>query len=418
MPTPGLTWPAGAGVALFLLAAACSPGGTPVSPTPSASDPTSLPRTNASQAETPVSTGGERRTIFDDLNETLRGVRFFEAGWRTDFTVHSVPLTEIRAASGSRDSVISAIDSPTFTPVNEAVDWPRSFDFVIALELEGQARGYPVPILDWHEIVNDVVAGVPVAVTFCPLCNSAVVFDRRLDGVVYDFGVSGNLRNSGLIMYDRQTHSWWQQFTGEGIVGELTGKQLRILPTAMLSWTDFKASYPDGAVLSRDTGFDRDYDRDPYMTDDGDDLSPTLVDVVDNRLPVKEKVVGVKYGGSAVAFPFSVLKKEGAVNFTTGGRNLVVLYKRGIRTALRATGVFDPRVEGNDLTFVPDGELFVDEQTRSKWNILGEAVAGPLMGKRMERVIHGDHFWFAWAAFNPDTIIYRGRYGSVGAETG
>ena len=288
------------------------------------------------------------------------------------------------------------------------MDWPRSFHFVIALELKGEARAYPVPILDWHEIVNDVVAGVPVAVTFCPLCNSALVFDRRLDGVVYDFGVSGNLRNSGLIMYDRQTHSWWQQFTGEGIVGELTGKQLRILPAAMLSWTDFKASYPNGAVLSRDTGFDRDYDRDPYLTDDGADLSPIFLDEVDGRLPIKEKVVGVNLGGLAVAFPYTVLGKEGVVNFTAGARNLVVFLKRSHPGTGRATGAFDPRVEEDDLTFSLDGERLVDDQTGSEWNILGEAVAGPLAGKRMEQIVHGDHFWFAWAAFNPDTIIYGG----------
>ena len=408
MSAPVWTWPAGAGAALLLLAAACSSAVTSGLPSPSPADPGSLPRTSPVPVESPAVTVGERRTIYDDRNTTLRGVRFFEAGWRTDFTRHSVPLTEIRRATGSRDSVIPAIDSPAFTPVDEAVDWPRSFHFVIALELKGEARAYPVPILDWHEIVNDVVAGVPVAVTFCPLCNSALVFDRRLDGVVYDFGVSGNLRNSGLIMYDRQTHSWWQQFTGEGIVGELTGKQLRILPAAMLSWTDFKASYPNGAVLSRDTGFDRDYDRDPYLTDDGADLSPIFLDEVDGRLPIKEKVVGVNLGGLAVAFPYTVLGKEGVVNFTAGARNLVVFLKRSHPGTGRATGAFDPRVEEDDLTFSLDGERLVDDQTGSEWNILGEAVAGPLAGKRMEQIVHGDHFWFAWAAFNPDTIIYGG----------
>ena len=118
--------------------------------------------------------------------------------------------------------------------------------------------------------------------------------------------------------------------------------------------------------------------------------------------------MGVNLGGLAVAFPYTVLGKEGVVNFTAGGRNLVVFLKRSHPAAGRATGAFDPRVEGDDLTFSLDGERLVDDQTSSEWNILGEAVAGPLAGKRMERIVHGDDFWFAWAAFHPDTIIYGG----------
>ncbi len=387
-------------VVLALLAAACSPGDAPGSPGP---PPGSGPATEA-----PAAAAGLARTIYDQRNETLTGVRFFEDGWRTDFSRHSVPLTEIRMAAGSRDSTIPAIDSPVFVPVKESVDWPMGYDLVVALELEGTARAYPVPILKWHEIVNDIVAGVPVAVTFCPLCNSAVVFDRRVEGVVYDFGVSGNLRNGDLVMYDRQTHSWWQQLTGEGIVGEHSGKRLRILPAAMLSWADFEASFPEGVVLSRNTGFQRDYDRDPYVTDDGDDLTPILVDEIDARLPVKEKVVGVTVGGRAAAFPFSVLREERVVNFAAGGQRLVVFLETGGLSAAFSTGAFDPRVDGEVLTFSVDGGRFVDDLTGSEWSVLGRAVAGSLAGKRLDRVHHGDYFWFAWAAFNPDTVIYRG----------
>ena len=383
------------------------PGSLPSDHAPSVATLVSPTETVASAAT--ASSGDAPLSIFDQRNETLRGVRFFTAGWRTDFSRHSVPLTEIRRASGARDSVISALDSPAFLSVDEAGDWPRSFHLVIALEVGDEARAYPVPILDYHEIVNDVVAGVPVAVTFCPLCNSAVVFDRRVDGVVYDFGVSGNLRNSNLIMYDRQTHTWWHQFTGEGIVGELTGKQLKLLPAAMLSWADFEASYPEGAVLSRDTGFDWDYDVDPYIAEDGVDVTPILLDDLDSRFPPKETVVGVSVGGVDVAFPYSVLKGEGAVNFAAGQQPLVVFLKGGDLVTSQATGVFDPRVDGKDLHFSLQGERFLDDQTSSEWNILGEAVSGPLAGKRMKRILHGDHFWFAWAAFKPDTLIYRGR---------
>ena len=400
LPSPRRGWHAVAGAVLAFLAAACSPGDAPVSPGP--------PPASGLVAETPAAMASEARTIYDERNERLKGVRFFEDGWRTDFSRHSVPLTEIRMAAGPRDSTIPAIDSPVFIPVKEAVDWPMGFDLVVALEMEATARAYPVPILRWHEIVNDVVAGVPVAVTFCPLCNSAVVFDRRVGGVEYDFGVSGNLRNGDLVMYDRQTHSWWQQLTGEGIVGEHSGKRLSILPAAMLSWADFEASFPDGLVLSRNTGFQRDYGRDPYVTDDGDDLTPILVDEVDGRLPVKEKVVGVTVGGIAAAFPFSVLRGQRVVNFAAGEERLVVFLENSGLAAAFSTGAFDPRVDGEVLTFSVDGDRFVDDQTGSEWSVLGRAAAGPLAGKRMDRVAHGDYFWFAWAAFNPDTVIYRG----------
>lgn len=126
------------------------------------------------------------------------------------------------------------------------------------VEIGGDARTYPIQILIWHEIANDTVGGVPVAVTFCPLCNTAIVFDWRVDTQVLDFGTTGRLRWSNLIMYDRQTESWWQQATGAGIAGEFAGAQLTFLPAAIIAWESFVASHPDGQVLSRETGFSPD----------------------------------------------------------------------------------------------------------------------------------------------------------------
>jgi hypothetical protein len=134
----------------------------------------------------------------------------------------------------------------------------------MAFELDGDARAYPLQILTRHEIVNDEVAGVPVAVTFCPLCNSAIVLDRRLDDMVLEFGTSGLLRFSDLVMYDRTTESLWQQFTGEGLVGDMAGRQLALLPSSLVSFADFRGAFPEGQILSNDTGFPFEYGLNPY----------------------------------------------------------------------------------------------------------------------------------------------------------
>ena len=182
------------------------------------------------------------------------------AGWgaewpNTDFSRHTVPLREIESGGVPKDG-ISSIDQPRFTGLQalaaSAAPYPLDLgeeEPVIAFEHAGDARAYPVRILMRHEIVNDVVGGLPVTVTYCPLCNTSIVFDRNSGGRTLDFGVSGKLRNSDLVMYDRQTESWWQQFTGEAIVGELAGTKLRILPSRLESLTRFRDRYPNGQIL-------------------------------------------------------------------------------------------------------------------------------------------------------------------------
>ncbi|WP_298357362.1 DUF3179 domain-containing protein [uncultured Litoreibacter sp.] len=172
-----------------------------------------------------------------------------KSGWPdTDFSKTTVDLNSIRSGGPGKDG-IPAIDDPQFIKV---ADETRLADRepVIALEIGGPPRAYPIRYFMVHEIVNDVVNGTPVAVTFCPLCNSAMVFDARVGGKPHTFGVSGNLRNSDMVMYDRQTESWWQQAVGEGIVGQHAGAELKQLPSWMESWADFKARNPDGIVLN------------------------------------------------------------------------------------------------------------------------------------------------------------------------
>jgi len=339
--------------------------------------------------------------------------------WNTNWKRRTIEYNELLSGGPPRDGIPS-IDDPQFISPDAAQEWLPDNEPVIALEIDGAARAYPLQILTWHEIVNDVVADVPVAVTFCPLCNSAITFDRHLDGKVYEFGTSGLLRNSDLVMYDRTTESLWQQFTGEGIVGDLAGAQLTFLPSSIVSFADFREAHPEGVVLSRDTGFSRRYGQNPYVGYDNIGSSPFLFrGEIDGRLAAVERVVTVSLHdvGVDVAYPLSTLSEVGVINDSQGGRDLVVLHTSGTSSALGdrtiaaaqdvgATGVFDPNLDGQKLTFQRDGEAMVDAETGSTWNILGQAIDGPLAGEQLEPSVHGDHFWFSWAAFKPDTIIY------------
>lgn len=159
---------------------------------------------------------------------------------------------------------IPAIDEPTFLDADE-VEYLADREPVLAIEVDGDARAYPLQILTWHELVNDTIGGRPITVSFCPLCNSAIAYDRRVGDRVLDFGTSGKLLNSALVMYDRQTESLWSHFTAEAFAGALTGKQLPTVPVTMLSWEDWARANPEGLVLSRETGHRRDYGKNPYV---------------------------------------------------------------------------------------------------------------------------------------------------------
>ncbi len=343
-------------------------------------------------------------------------------GWKTDFSRRSVALSEFRSGGPPRDG-IPPIDEPKVVDQADAGRWLADREPVLVVEVAGRARAYPVQILVWHEIVNDELGGRPIAATFCPLCNSSVVFDRRLDGRKLSFGTTGNLRKSDLVMWDRQTESWWQQFSGEALVGELMGKQLEILPSQTLSWEDFRQKFPEGDVLSRDTGFDRDYGRNPYEGYDRPDEQPFLFEgETDDRLPAKERVAAVFVGKDSAVVPFSRLREDPIAELRVGGTPVVVLFKGGVASALDeariaesddagTSAAFDRRVDGRTLDFERRGDAVVDRQTASTWDITGRAIAGPLKGTRLEAVRHDQQFWFALAAFLPDARIVSGTDG-------
>jgi len=346
------------------------------------------------------------------------GIPFGTAEWQTDFSQRSVELSEFASGGPPKDG-IPAIDDPRFVSVGQADEFLEDREPVAVLQRGGEVRAYPFQILIWHEIVNDEIAGEPVAVTFCPLCNSTVAFSRDLDGRTLDFGTTGKLRNSDLVMYDRQTESWWQQITAEAIVGELTGAKLEILPSQTLSWGDLRTQHPEATVLSRETGFSREYGSNPYVGYDDPDSQPFLLDgKADDRLPPKERVTAIKAGSSAVVYPFSRLQREAPINDEIGGSPAVVLFDPEVASALDtqviadgrsagAAAVFERRLDGRLLSFEAGSEpgSFRDRQTGSTWEIDGTASAGPLSGERLEPIPSDDQFWFALAAFFEDVDI-------------
>lgn len=297
------------------------------------------------------------------------------------------------------------------------VDWLDDDEPVVALSIDGEHRAYPVQILVWHEIVNDTLADVPIAVTYCPLCNSAVTLGRQIERRLVTFGVSGFLYRSALVLYDRQTESLWTQFDREAVAGRLTGTSLRSYPVAMVSWLDFRRSHGrHGTVLSRDTGFERDYGTSRYTGYDGVGEAGLPAADGSTSLAAKARVVGIDTADTGLAVPIDVLRGEHVVHVEVDRRPVVVWWRSGLASALDAervadgrdvgaTGVFDAAVEGRQLTFRADGEGFVDDQTHSRWDVLGRATAGPMTGRRLSPVAHLDTFWFAWLKHRPDTAV-------------
>ena len=342
----------------------------------------------------------------------------------TQFEHGSVALDEILSGGPPRDG-IPAIDEPDFVSVDSASQWLGGVEPVIALSLDGQARAYPLQILMYHEIVNDHIADTPVLVTFCPLCNASIVFERTVgegvDARVLDFGTTGRLRNSDLVMYDRQTESWWQQFTGVGIIGTYTDVELIRLPSQIVSFEQFKTQFPEGKVLSRDTGYSRPYGNNPYRGYDAIDNNPFLFDGdIDPRLPAMARVLSVKLGENTQLIPLTPLADTPLLNLSISGTPVAILAASSAASALDAATIANSRIipaaaafgaqlDGQRLSFVLQDGRIVDEQTRSYWNVFGRCIEGELVGRQLTQLDQGVHFAFAWLAFDPDAEILEVR---------
>lgn len=339
---------------------------------------------------------------------------------KTDFCrfLYEGIFDEIISGGVPRDG-IPPIDNPAFESIEAASAWLQPQSPVIAVELNGVARAYPLAILTWHEIVNDTLGETPVAVTFCPLCNSAVVYVRQVDGVTLRFGVSGLLRNSDLVMWDDVTQSWWQQLTGEAIVGSYVGTTLEALPALVVGFGEFVAQYPAGEVLAIPTGVSRSYGSNPYTLYDSNEAPFLFRGEPDERLFAVERVLGAVIAGEAVAYPFPLLAEQRVVNDTVGGQAVVVFWQTGATSALDQRDIDASRDvgmaamysrvldDGRVLTFSLNGDgAIVDDATGSTWNVFGTATAGELAGTQLFRQLAGPHFWFAWAAFFPETAVF------------
>jgi len=335
----------------------------------------------------------------------------------TDFENTLVDLAEIQSGGPPKDG-IPPVDDPEFDSVGEASKWLNPREPVVVVSIGSETKAYPIQILTWHEIVNDSIAGIPVSVTFCPLCNATIVFDRRVEGEVLDFGTTGRLRKSDLVMYDRQSESWWQQFTGQAIVGKKAGTVLERLPASIVAYEDFRDAYPDSQVLSRRTGHIRSYGNNPYRGYDTIDDQPFLFfDPVDKRLPPMERVLDVSVRNSHKLYPFSAFETEPVINDEVDGLPVVVFSRQGTLSALDGSVIadsrqvpsataYDRRLDGKTMRFELREGHIVDSQSGTRWNLFGTAIDGPLAGSQLGPAPGSVHFAFAWLAFNPDSEIY------------
>ena len=390
-----------------------SPTVTPDStPTPTSAAASAAATTTAT-AERATATATPFREEFNAAD--LRTAQNLERNFpKIDLSKRAVNLAEIRAVIPP--DAIPAIDEPRFLSLEEASDWLSAESPVIAFERNGDARAYPLEILTWHEIVNDVVGGEPVIVTYCPLCNSAIAFSRLVDGEERTFGVSGSLRRSDLIMYDRETETLWQQLTGEAIVGQHTGTVLEFLPAQLVSFEEFRAAFEDGAVLSRETGHARSYGENPYPLYDSTGSTFFPVGEFSDQLSAKERVLALEIAGETVAFPFSALSELVVIEAEVGGEPVVAFWQPGQVSALDdafiigsrnvgSAGAFSPLLDGELLRFESRDGAITDVGTGSTWDVLGRAVEGPLAGSQLTPLVSGNHFWFAWAVFQPETRV-------------
>jgi hypothetical protein len=358
-------------------------------------------------------------TVATHADTLSPGLRSALSAFETDLTRRAVDLSSLRPGGPPKDGIPS-IDDPRFVSPEAAANWIAPQEPVLLVSHEGDARGYPLQILIFHEIVNDIIGGTPVAVTFCPLCYSAIAFDRRVEGEAVEFGVSGLLRMSDLVMYDRKTESLWQQFTGRAIVGTLTGTQLDRLPAQIVSFQAFRETYPDAQVLSRETGFDRPYGRNPYAGYEDVDTPPFAVsNATDGRLPPMSKVIAIPDENDPLAIPHAVSRSRGVIETTVGKRSVVIFHSGSTVSVMDArdiresgidgtVGVFEPVIGDRRLSFEQTGDgHIVDRETGTRWSTTGRGLDGPLSGRQLPRVEHGSYFAFAWLSFRPSTRILK-----------
>jgi hypothetical protein len=367
------------------VASAPEPSEAPAStPEPIAIDPGLEPATAGGNQVTAKPTATLQPPLhIEDEVERSRAERLRTLwGWNTDLNERTISLTELEIVL-PRDR-ITPIDQPTFASVGEAPDYMAPREPVVAVIVNGDARAYPLAILMWHEIVNDNIGDVPVTVTFCPLCNTVITFERVIDGRTLTFGTSGMLRRSDLVMWDRQTESFWQQITGEALAGEYAANAtiLKQIPSSIIAWETFVEAYPEGKLLRRVEdefgNFARQYDNPPYAGYDNVDDQPFLFKgSIDDRLVATSRVLTID-GENPVAYPFAFLEESPVVNDSVGDDDIVAFFDNDTfsvfndrlneRQTAGSVAVFSRSVDGRNLKFERTEAGITDIQTGSKWN--------------------------------------------------
>jgi len=311
-------------------------------------------------------------------------------GWRaewpgTDFSQHTVPLEEIKSGGPRRDDIPS-IDTPRFERLTDGVaaGWASRIgnaEPVISLTIRGDARAYPLSILIWHEIVNDSVGETPVTVTYCPLCNASLVFERTVGNRGLDFGTTGKLRNADLVMYDRQTESWWQQFGGDAIVGVMSGKRLHLVPSRLESFGRFRQRFPNGRVLVPNNPLARNYGTNPYVGYDASGRRPFLYDgSLPDGIDPMERVIAVETRpGHHEAWSLPLLRERGTIE----SGDIVLKWEAGQTSALDKSAI----AGGRDI-----GNVVVQRQ----------------QGGQLSDIPYDVTFAFAFHAFRPGSPIHNG----------
>lgn len=299
------------------------------------------------------------------MRKTQLGKTFVkDVDLQSDFTGAKVVKEDLLQGCFGKDCIPS-IDKPAFETVQQADNWLKPKDKVFAIKYNGVVRAYPQRIMNWHEIVNDDANGVPIVITFCPLCGSALAFERKVEGVITEFGVSGKLHNSDLVMYDRYQGNLWQQITGEAIVGPAArrNEELVKVPIITVTWSQWKTEHQDSKVLSRNTGFSRNYDQYPYGTYEQDDELLFGVKDLNKSLQIKTVIYGVEVNGFSKAYPEAVFDESTVINDRVG-----------------------------------DVAIKLEKQANGEVTVTNKDSG--------EKIIPIRLFWFAWAAFHPDTELY------------
>ena len=361
-----------------------------------------------------ISASGNRDTtaaLQESPDGNLKDYGWSAPGFTTDFTRMSIDPAGILSGGPPKDG-IPAIDNPSYESLESAGTWLSENEPVILVRINDSARIYPLQILTWHEIVNDSLDDVPLAVSFCPLCNTGVVFKRNYLGQVLDFGTTGRLRNSNLIMYDRQTESWWQQATGDAIAGKYAGDRLEFHPGLTLSFGEAKKAAPGADVLSKDTGLSRPYGQNPYSGYDAPGSRPFLFQgPIDSEMDAMDRVLVLKHNGEEKIIAYSEVPESGLLELDLGGDPIVIFRAPDAVSALDSPRISDgrtigslnaflSRAAGEDLKFSPESsDRFSDTVTGSLWNSSGMAVTGDMAGKMLEPLIGIQHFWFSAQAF-------------------